>query len=515
MLQLAIVGLDETMDEGTARRFGRYRLLYRFASGGMADLYLARLTGEEGFERLVAIKVIHEHLTREPEFVKMFIDEARLASRISHPNVALTLDLGRVGNKHFIAMEYMEGESLAGLLRRTRPPLTYAVRIVSDAAAGLHAAHELRDASGQLLGVVHRDVSPQNILVSYDGAVKVVDFGVARARGSLHSTGREFKGKLSYMSPEQFDAPSTVDRRTDVFALGVVLYEATTRKRLFKGETESETVSRVLKGKVTPPSKLVPDYPPTLERIVLRALKRDPDRRYPSAQELHDELERFIVSRGEPVSGMAIGAMMREVFPDRIEEKKTLREFPGRADEETIPAVELASGSSVDINSIVPSYRPRRRSRAFVTLVVLLVAVAGLAGLGLVLLRGPAPKKPTAAAPAARPDATPVAGPDLAPRPRVITIAGHATPEGATLRLDGKPMGNPFEVQRPAAEGVAVLVVSAPGHQSQRFEVPLSRGGTFSVSLAPEPRPRKPRRPHRKRGTKHGPGYLDNPYQER
>ena len=510
------MGPDETTEEGAARRFGRYRLLYRFASGGMADLYLARLTGEEGFERLVAIKVIHEHLTREPEFVKMFIDEARLASRISHPNVALTLDLGRVGNKHFIAMEYVEGESLAGVLRRTRPPLTYAVRIVSDAAAGLHAAHELRDPSGQLLGVVHRDVSPQNILVSYDGAVKVVDFGVARARGSLHSTGREFKGKLSYMSPEQFDAPSTVDRRTDVFALGVVLYESTTRQRLFKGETESETVSRVLKGKITPPSELAPDYPPALERIAMRALKRDPERRYPSAQEVHDELERFIVSRGEPVSGMAIGAMMHDIFPDHIEEKKTLREFPGRADEETVPAVELVSGSSVDVNSIIPSYHPPRRSRALTPIVVALVVVAGLAVLGVVLLRGLAPEKPTASAPVARPDARPVPGPDLAPRPRVVTIAGRATPESAALHLDGKPMGNPFEVQREAAEGVAELVVSAPGHQSQRFEVPLSRGGTFSVSLAPDPRPKKtPRRPRGKRGTKKGPGYLDNPYQER
>jgi serine/threonine-protein kinase len=280
------------------RRFERYQLLHRFASGGMADLYLARLSGEEGFERIMAVKVIHSHLTQQPEFVKMFIDEARLASRISHPNVALTLDLGRVGPTHFIAMEYVDGESITSVLRRTRPPIPYSMRIISDAAAGLHAAHELRGLDGNPLGVVHRDVSPANILIAYDGTVKVVDFGVARARGSLHTTSGGFKGKFGYMSPEQFAAPQDVDRRTDIFALGVVLYEMTTWARLFKAETEAATVERVLHGEIPPPTRRVPGYPPALERIVTRALSRTPGGRQATAQELHEELEQAIAAIG-------------------------------------------------------------------------------------------------------------------------------------------------------------------------------------------------------------------------
>ena len=228
------------------RPFGRYSLICRLASGGMANLYLAQLSGKEGFEKLVAIKRIHEHLSEEQDFIRMFIDEARLVSRISHPNVAQVIELDRFEESHFIAMEYVDGEGLHALLRRTKPKLPLVARIIAHTAAGLHAAHELQDQKGNPMGVVHRDVSPQNILISYLGAVKVVDFGVARARGNLHETNiGTVKGKLAYMSPEQVQS-GPVDRRSDVFALGIVLYEATTFRRLFKGESEVEKMRNVV-----------------------------------------------------------------------------------------------------------------------------------------------------------------------------------------------------------------------------------------------------------------------------
>jgi serine/threonine protein kinase len=501
--------MPESASNEPRRWFGRYELLFRFASGGMADLFLARLVGEEGFERPVAVKLIHEHLGREEQFIKMFIDEARLASRISHPNVVLTLDLGRVESRYFIAMEYVEGESLAALLRRTRPPVHHAARIVSDAAAGLHAAHELRDGKGELLHVVHRDVSPQNILVSYEGAVKVADFGVARARGSLHTTTGEIKGKFSYMSPEQFTAPTTLDRRSDIFSLGIVLYEATTRRRLFKTPTEAETMERVLRSKITPPSQLVPGYPRPLEQIVLRALRRDPSKRFQTAQEMHDELERFIMSAGEPVSSMTIATLMRGIFADHIQTKRELRERPVNASDHTVSVVELVSGSSVQAEPSVEPYIPPRRRWPAAVAVLALVAVAGLA-VGFLVLNGSS-RRASGGTPTP-PDARPVAArpPDASPAPRpdtrrTVTIAARAQPSSAKILLDGKPMSNPFEIERPLGEGFAELEISAPRHTPQRFRVPLAKGGTWSVVLAPAPRKKKP--PQGKRR------YLDNPYQ--
>ena len=304
------------------RKFGRYTLICRLASGGMANLYLAQLSGKEGFEKLVAIKRIHEHLSEEQDFIRMFIDEARLVSRISHPNVAQVIELDRFEETHFIAMEYVDGEGLHALLRRTKPKLPLIARIIAHTAAGLHAAHELQDQKGNPMGVVHRDVSPQNILISYQGAVKVVDFGVARARGNLHETNiGTVKGKLAYMSPEQVQS-GPVDRRSDVFALGIVLYEATTFRRLFKGETEVETMRNVVESAITPPTEVRPDYPAELEKIVMTALQRDRTKRYQSAEELQAALEMYIMGSGSLVLASALGKLMNKTFKDNIAEKR-------------------------------------------------------------------------------------------------------------------------------------------------------------------------------------------------
>jgi serine/threonine-protein kinase len=308
------------------RRFGRYELICRLASGGMANLYLARLSGRAGFAKEVAIKRIHEHLSEEEEFIQMFIDEARLAARITHPNVGQVLEFDKVEDSFYIAMEYVHGESLHALIASSRPKVALTARIIANAAAGLHAAHELCDESGESLGVVHRDVSPQNILISYQGSVKVVDFGVARARGNIHTTNvGTAKGKLAYMSPEQV-ASRDQDRRSDVFGLGIVLYEATTFQRLFKASSEAATMNRVVHGEITPPTLIREGYPPELEAVVMKALERDPDRRFQTAEELQIALETFIMRSESLVLASALGKLMQATFAKRIAEKKAVKE---------------------------------------------------------------------------------------------------------------------------------------------------------------------------------------------
>ncbi len=451
------IGTHAAMHAQT-EEIGRYTVLHPLASGGMASLYLGYLSGEVGFKRLVALKVIHDHLLAEPEFVKMFIDEARLASRISHPNVALTIELGRVGRSHFIAMEYIPGERLLDVLRCGPLSPALAARILADAAAGLHAAHELRDSEGRLLNVVHRDVSPQNILISYEGAVKVVDFGIARARGSIHSSTGGMKGKFSYMSPEQCISPDRVDRRADLFALGIVLYECSTHRRLFRAESEPAVVRLVCEGPITPPSQLVPDFPPALEAIVLRALERDPDRRYQTALELHTDLERFIVGTGEPLSSATVAALMHERFAKEMAEKKrTLSEVEARR------------------------RRTRRRRQHRQTMAIAAGALLTLAfGVAMVVALWGAP-------PSGEP--RPASAPTTSkPALREITISAVARPPGAIITLGGERVSNPGLLRRTATVGHADLVITAPGFLTVRRRVPLDVSGAYDVALEPEPR---------------------------
>lgn len=334
------------------KRFGRYSLLYRLASGGMANLYVATLAGADGFKKTVAIKIMHRNLTHDPEFVRMFIDEARLASRVVHPHVTQVLDLGRTPHHHYIAMEYVEGESINALMRRTRPPLSCCARIIADAAAGLHAAHELCDTDGSPLGVVHRDVSPDNILISYSGTVKVTDFGVARTRDCIHTTNAGMvKGKLSYMAPEQICA-EPVDCRSDIFSLGIVLYEMTTCHRLFKGSTDAETVALVSGCRIPPPSAVVRDYyPRELERVVLTALEPDPSNRFQTAQQLQQELERFLVRSGQLTYSSAVGELMSSVFSERIQRKRELTQQLTEQECDLVPdmQVEVLSNESAGL----------------------------------------------------------------------------------------------------------------------------------------------------------------------
>jgi serine/threonine-protein kinase len=311
------------------RALGRYRLRYRLAEGGMAAVYLAQLAGDRGFERWVAIKVVHPQHSEDRRFVDMLFDEARTSARIHHPNVCAVLDYGEQDGLVYLVMEYLEGESLSSVLRRAwgspkGAPRWLISRIIADAARGLHAAHELTDTAGKSYGIVHRDVSPQNLLVLYDGLTRVVDFGIARARGRLVATrAGEVKGKISYLAPEQL-LGGEVDRRADVWSLGVVLWEATLGKRLFRGENAAQTAHNVVDGPIAKPTKEEPGYPPELESIVMSALARDKGSRTSTTAELADALESFLYRGGRPAGTAQVSRYMKKHFDDRLAVRRGL-----------------------------------------------------------------------------------------------------------------------------------------------------------------------------------------------
>jgi hypothetical protein len=452
--------------------------------------------------------------------IEMFKNEARLVSRLSHPNVAQVLEFDRADGLYFLALEYVFGESLATLLAWAQPSRAYAARIVADAAAGLHAAHELRDEEGMPLEVVHRDVSPQNILVGYDGVVKVTDFGIARARGQLGTTGAgEIKGKFAYLAPEQAEPGSEVDRRADLFALGVVLFEATTGRSLFRGENDAETLNRVLRCEVPRPTASSPDYPPELERVVLRALERDPDRRFATAQEMQQALESFIKRASDsPLLTAQVGELMSRVFADRMRRKQALLANPAAAPDGGVPEVYL-------FGSAVRPAKRRARALGLVAAVAVLAAVLGWWGLR------PAPPVETPAPPAV--EVPPVRSierraADRPPRqPHWVTLSISAEPAQAEIVIAGVAMGNPVRVKRAASDSRVPVVVSAPGFLSERFEADLARDGRWQIALRPavaKPPQRAVRRRHlravapsrrKKRAKKPEEEYFANPYGER
>ena len=324
--------------DGEGERLDRFELIAELASGGMATVFLARLSGAAGFQRLVAIKRLHPHLAREPEFVEMFLDEARLAARIHHPNVVPIQEVGESDQGYYLVMDYIEGDTLARVLAKAaksngRVPYGVTIRILLDVLAGLHAAHEMRDDHGDPLQIVHRDVSPQNILVGVDGVARVVDFGVARAASRLSTTrSGQLKGKLAYMAPEQARG-GAIDRRADLFACGIVLWEALATKRLFKGDGEAETLNRVLYEPIALPTSVRPDVPKALEAICMKALSRDVDERYPTAQDFGDELEKAARALNSVGSVRDVAECLQEVIgADLSQQRDAVRAWLARSE---------------------------------------------------------------------------------------------------------------------------------------------------------------------------------------
>ena len=321
-----VAGGDRISRPMAGRQLGRYEILTQLASGGMASVYIARAQGVAGFERLVAIKVLHPHLAYEQEFISMFLDEARLAARIRHMNVVPTLDISdSPGDGYFLVMEYIEGNHLGSLLGRAakngeRLPLPFVCRVLVDTLQGLAAAHRLIDENGRPLKLVHRDVSPHNILVGTDGIARLTDFGVAKADVRMASTrAGQFKGKLSYMAPEQASSNAT-DQRSDLFSVGIILWESLTGRRLFKGESNAATLNKLLNDTVVRPSELWPDLEP-FDTVVMKALSRDPEGRFQTADEFGEAIEEA-AGRAGVAKTRDVAEVVRSLDADNLQDER-------------------------------------------------------------------------------------------------------------------------------------------------------------------------------------------------
>jgi len=381
---------------------GRYELLGLIATGGMGKVYLARAVGEGGFEREVALKVMHEHLLYEPDFIAMFLDEARLAARIRHPHVVPTLDIEKTDTDLFLVMEFVEGLTASGMLkqlrrrerarrkqdstwdtglstaggRQGRPPVTgplpldMACRIAVDVLSGLHAAHELTDRDRQALNLVHRDVSPGNVLIGADGVARITDFGVARAETRLTSTmGGQIKGKLPYMPPEQLMA-AEVDRRADIYSAAVVLWEMLVGRRLYDDEQQGALIRNVLQGASRAPSELNPTVPTAVDAVCMRGLANDPGARFATAADFGEALEEAVRSAGaSPANPRQLAAFV-STFDTNVSAMADARKSAPKSSSSVVRRVDLSSPSSMTGPSLPAARsgdRPSGRSVSTIT----------------------------------------------------------------------------------------------------------------------------------------------------
>ncbi|HNI59600.1 MAG TPA: serine/threonine-protein kinase [Pseudomonadota bacterium] len=310
-------------------KFGKYELLAHLATGGMAEIYLARMAGSDGFSKLVVVKRLLADLAKDKEYVQMFLDEARINARLNHSNIVQVLELGEVDGQYFIAMEYVSGLSVAqvGKLATQRlgeVPQNIACGILLQACAGLHHAHETKLSDSDELGIIHRDVSPQNLLLTYEGFVKVVDFGIAKAEGrETRTQAGMVKGKFAYMSPEQCTGQK-VDRRTDIFALGVILFELCTSRRLFKRATPIETYEAIQKGEVPDPCSVSPQVSRHVGDVILKALARNKDERYLTAEAMQEALELAMRRSGLKGRPLDLSRFLDSNFQAEIKEQEDL-----------------------------------------------------------------------------------------------------------------------------------------------------------------------------------------------
>jgi serine/threonine-protein kinase len=443
------------------RVVGRYALCDKIAGGGMATVHLGRLLGQAGFSRTVAIKRLHAHLAGDPEFVSMFIDEARLAARIHHPNVVSTLDVVARESELFLVMEYVHGESLARLLRSTVErrelvPPRIGAAIVAGFLHGLHAAHEARNERGEPLNMVHRDVSPQNVIVGIDGVSRVVDFGVAKAVGRMQTTrDGQLKGKLAYMAPEQItDGPVT--RRTDIYAATIVFWELLTGRRLFQAENEAAVMNAVLTATAAPPSALAP-VPTSLDSIVRRGLAREAEARFETAREMALAIEQSIdialpSEVGAWVQDIAEQALtLRAELVGNIESSARI-EPPSSGAHPTVPAPQRGGTTSVRPSPVLTEpptmmtassegATPARASRKPIAVAALVVVVAVVVVVARLAVSNAPGKATMSGATASLPLPSTVAAP---PPPPATASAAPADPP---------PPAAPPAASAPAASG--------------------------------------------------------------
>lgn len=341
-------------------QFGKYLLLDKIGTGGMAEIFLAKEQGLAGFERFVVIKRVLPFYVNDDKFIKMFLDEAKLAAQLNHPNIVHIFDFGKEGESYYIAMEYIAGGDLEKIANKAEKaekviPLEYCCEIIAQVAEGLYHAHTLSDMYGNILNIVHRDVSPQNILVNFNGKVKMVDFGIAKAASQSNKTRTGvIKGKLSYMSPEQISG-KTLDGRSDVFALGVLLYELTMGVRLFKAESDLRVLKMITEEPITQPIETNPAFPRELNNIIMKALERDRDKRYLNAQDLRVDLQKFLKNQNLEAVDAKLADFMKDIFTTDIEEfQKKIADFESEeVQEESNYAPKKMTAESKSMNNLV------------------------------------------------------------------------------------------------------------------------------------------------------------------
>jgi eukaryotic-like serine/threonine-protein kinase len=449
----------ESLGRTPARVVGRYAVYDEIAAGGMATVHLGRLVGPIGFSRPVAIKRLQPQFARDPDFSAMFLDEARVAARVRHPNVVPVIDVVAEDGEILLVMEYVHGEAFSFLLRilaanRKRLPPRIVGNVLAAALQGLHAAHEATGEGGIPLGIVHRDVSPQNVLIGADGVARVLDFGVAKAAGQLHQTQTgQVKGKIRYMAPEQIRC-APVDRRADIWAASVMLWEALTGQRLFTGDTDAGALMQILEKPIPSPRRFAPDVSEALSRVALRGLERDPDDRFATALEMAAQIEAAVGL----VSPREVGAWVKKVAHARLEERMKLL---GEMDSDVLPdsmapvhASLPHSGSFIvrTPSSGITVQRPRSRS---LRVLGAISTVLGMAALGAFGARA---------------------------------IDGHANGSVAPSVVGASPLG-PTSAQPPSATASAPAIASASATTSAAPSAPAS------AEAPPPPEPTASARP--------------------
>jgi serine/threonine protein kinase len=482
----------------------KYRLTEKIGTGGMAEVFRAVGEGPEGFERPFVVKRIHPHLCDAPEFVRMFVDEAKISARLIHPNIIQVFEFARQEGRYYIVMEPVEGVDMGWLRRqversREHLPSTFVAEVGRQACRGLDFAHTLTDADGKPLGIVHRDVTPPNIMAAWNGTVKMLDFGLARAAQALRTNQTDpgmVKGKMSYVAPELLEG-KTADARSDVFSLGVVLHELLSGRQLFSGGTDLETLGLVKQMPIRPPSAFNPGVKPALDRVVLRALERDPDKRYPSAGEMGDDLEDLVLRKSYSPRALALKTRELSTRKEAGAERQVVEAAPidiGREDSSTIvedPPMRPRAGARA------PAGRARLQRRRWLGFAL------GLPVIFAVALLWAAARRPVAAP---RSDAAPSPAVMLSPTARVVL---DSAPQGALVTAAaigaGERLGEtPLLLTLPRNEAAVNFVLTKAGFvplvfkiiPQQDKDVLATLEPTRTTPAAPAPRPAaKLRRP--------------------
>ncbi|MBK8252001.1 MAG: serine/threonine protein kinase [Polyangiaceae bacterium] len=490
--------------EELPKQFGKYTLLRKLAAGGMAEIFLALHRSMAGFEKLVVIKRILPSMNQDKAFIDMLLHEARIAATLSHPNIVQIFDVGQVDGTFFIAMEHIHGEDIRAIVRGMRRknvvefPLEHALAITLGVCAGLAYAHDRRDLEGKLLGIVHRDISPQNIVVTFTGDVKIVDFGIAKSEKVKEDlSDGQLKGKVPYMSPEQA-AGKELDLRSDIFAVGVVLFELTTGRRLFKGPNELETLKLILESDYPLPSEVRPGYPKALENIVMKALARRREDRYQTAREMQADIEAFVREERIGVSAVSLTHWMQMLFAEKLaQQNEALQDIKQLADviaaqqKEWDPTATVSGTLSAPLITHTIVEPPRRSNAPLIAGVAVAVAIG--IGAFFVVKGGATPPSGELVAPAGSASTE-------APRGFVevitdppgcaIWVNGDLRPEVSPAKVEQLPFGREIQLKL-TSEGLEAyrenftLSADAP---SKKVDVKM-RAGSVTVVLKVDPPP--------------------------